>query len=170
MSDDMIFDDPMVCTADDPDPFGTEETGVWEVPNEGGIGPGADETGIWELPDEGGIGPGPDETGIWELPDSPSVEVDWDEVDPGTEVVDPPTNPGFDPEPTVPDAPQHPALPEEHLAAPGGGDFDYYPEEPQFPELGIPSDPVEIPIDVPLDELPTGDFEIPEFPPDFFIP
>lgn len=111
MSDGMFFDDPMVCTADDPDPFGTEETGVWETPNEGGIGPGADETGIWELPDEGGIGPGPDETGIWELPDSPSVEVDWDEVDPGTEVVDPPTNPGFDPEPTVPDA-EAPVFPE----------------------------------------------------------
>jgi hypothetical protein len=51
MSEDMSLDGGMVCTADDPSPFGTDETGMWELPEEGGIGPGPDETGMWEVPD-----------------------------------------------------------------------------------------------------------------------
>ena len=101
MSEDMSLDGGMVCTADDPSPFGTDETGMWELPEVEGIGPGPDETGIWELPEEGGIGPGPDETGMWEVPDlqtpgvepEPSVIVDWES------------------EPTVPDA-EAPIFPE----------------------------------------------------------
>jgi hypothetical protein len=101
MSEDMSLDGGMVCTADDPSPFGTDETGMWELPEVEGIGPGPDETGMWELPEEGGIGPGPDETGMWEVPDlqtpgvepEPSVIVDWES------------------EPTVPDA-EAPIFPE----------------------------------------------------------
>jgi hypothetical protein len=101
MSEYMSLDGGMVCTADDPSPFGTDETGMWELPEVEGIGPGPDETGMWELPEEGGIGPGPDETGMWEVPDlqtpgvepEPSVIVDWES------------------EPTVPDA-EAPIFPE----------------------------------------------------------
>jgi hypothetical protein len=101
MSDEMSLDGGMVCTGDDPSPFGTDETGMWELPEVEGIGPGPDETGIWELPDEGGICPGPDETGIWEVPDlqtpgvepEPSVIIDWES------------------EPTIPDA-EAPIFPE----------------------------------------------------------
>ena len=100
MSEDMSLDGGMVCTADDPSPLGTDETGMWELPEVEGIGPGPDETGIWELP-EGGIGPGPDVTGEFEVLDleppavepEPSVSVDWES------------------EPTVPDA-EAPIFPE----------------------------------------------------------
>ena len=30
MSDDTVFDDLMVCTPDDPNPFGPDETVIWE--------------------------------------------------------------------------------------------------------------------------------------------
>jgi hypothetical protein len=68
----------------------------------------------------------PDETGIWELPDdlqeSPSVEIDWDQIEPGEGVVDTPTCPGFEIEElTASGAPQSPALPEENPAALRGG-------------------------------------------------
>jgi hypothetical protein len=161
MSDDMIFDEGMVCTPDDPNPFGADETGIWELPEYGeGIGPGPDETGIWELPDD--------------LQESPSVEIDWDQIEPGEGVVDPPTCPGFEiEEPTVSDAPQSPALLEEHPAAPGDGAFDYgpEPEAPSLEELGLKVEP-ELPTGG-IDELPTGDYELSEFEfevPDFFIP
>jgi hypothetical protein len=51
MADGMSSDGGMVCTADDPGPFGPDETGMWELPEVEGIGPGPDETGIWEVPD-----------------------------------------------------------------------------------------------------------------------
>jgi hypothetical protein len=86
MADGMRLDGGMVCTADDPGPFGPDETGMWELPEVEGIGPVLEETGMWELPEEGGIGPGPDQTGMWEVPDlqtpavepEPSVIIDWE--------------------------------------------------------------------------------------------
>jgi len=83
MSEDMSLDGGMVCTADDPSPFGTDETGMWELPEEGGIGPGPDETGMWEVPDLQTPGVEPE----------PSVIIDWKS------------------EPTVPDA-EAPIFPE----------------------------------------------------------
>jgi len=83
MSEDMSLDGGMVCTADDPSPFGTDETGMWELPEEGGIGPGPDETGMWEVPDLQTPGVEPE----------PSVIIDWES------------------EPTVPDA-EAPIFPE----------------------------------------------------------
>ena len=83
MSDEMSLDGGMVCTADDPSPFGTDETGMWELPEEGGIGPGPDETGMWEVPDLQTPGVEPE----------PSVIVDWES------------------EPTLPDA-EAPIFPE----------------------------------------------------------
>ena len=83
MSDDVFFDEGMVCTPDDPSPFGPDETGIWELPEYGE-----------------GIGPGPDETGIWEVPDlqtpaiepEPSVIVDW-ESEPTVVDTEPPAFP-----------------------------------------------------------------------------
>ena len=68
MSEDMSLDGGMVCTADDPSPFGTDETGMWELPEVEGIGPGPDETGMWEVPDLQTPGVEPE----------PSVIVDWE--------------------------------------------------------------------------------------------
>jgi hypothetical protein len=83
MSEDMSLDGGMVCTADDPSPFGTDEIGMWELPEVEGIGPGPDETGMWEVPDLQTPGVEPE----------PSVIIDWES------------------EPTVPDA-EAPIFPE----------------------------------------------------------
>ena len=148
MFDDLFFDDGMACTAGDD--FENTPTSEWE--------PGFEdeptsewEPGFEEAPTQPWTPqPQPDQTTIIEPPDH-----SWPEG----------------PEPSVEVKPQ---VPEEHPGAPGGGDFDYYPEEPQFPDLHMPSDTVELPIDelpTGIDELPTGMDELPELEvPDFFIP
>jgi hypothetical protein len=94
MPDNMTFDDGMVCTPDDPSPFGTDETGIWELPNEGGIGPGPDDTSIIEVPDL-----------TWPEGPQPSVEVDPDSEPTVTDpeprsFPDEPTEPYIDENPT----------------------------------------------------------------------
>ena len=76
--------------------------------------------------------PHPDGTSIFEVPpehqESPKVDVDWDQIEPGEGVVDPPT---VETDP----------VPQNHPAAPGGrGDLDLEPD-PGFnnEDFGIPS-------------------------------
>jgi hypothetical protein len=83
MADGMSLDGGMVCTADDLGPFGSDKTGMWELPEVEGIGPGPDETGMWEVPDLQTPAVEPE----------PSVIVDWES------------------EPTIPDA-EAPVFPE----------------------------------------------------------
>ena len=85
-----------------------------------------------------------------ELQESPKVEVNWNQIQPGEGVADPPPFTGE--EPTVPDV-GHPVLPEEHPSEPYEGDLEVGDTDPALPSAEEMSEEMQPAIDAAMAEV-----------------